>query len=123
MFRTIPIAIILSLLAALNPFYYSYSSSQYYFVDVSAIEIDQSGGQRYLSNAKISLVDVHSNKEIKAYKITPECYSYTIDREFNGTEYDIQVKHPDSRQIYNKEISLDKIDKYAWKIVYVQKDK
>lgn len=115
--KLIPIFLIFSFLAVLNPA----PKNQLYLVDISALEITDTGAERYVPDAGISLIDPSSGKEIKPYKVTPQANSYSFIAQSGNTICRVEVNNKEYKVISGREIDLRKVKKYTWKQLYLKK--
>ncbi len=119
--KAIPILLIFSLLGVFNPVTLDFDQNQLYLVDISAIEITHAGTERYVSDAGITLIDLSSGNEIKPYKSTSSCNSYSFMAESREAQYCVEVRNKDYKVVNGRELDLRKVKKYAWKQVYLKK--
>lgn len=119
--KAIPVLLIISLLGVFNPISLDSNQDQLYLVDISAIEITHAGTERYVSDAGITLIDLSSGNEIRPYKSTSSCNSYSFMAESREAQYCVEVRNNDYKVVNGRDLDLRKAKGFTWKVVYIEK--
>ncbi len=118
--KLIPILLIMSVLTLFKPVSLDLSNEQLYVVDVSAIEIMESGAERYVPDAEIALIDLGSGSEMSPQNRTDRGSTYAFYGS-RSSSYRVEVNNSEYRVVDGSEFSLKKVKKYSWQRVYLKK--